>query len=385
MIQRQCKLPKNNSFFIFGPRGSGKTTLFEDVFDKSEALFIDLLDPEIYDDFLLDISRFSRMIDAHKGKVVAIDEVQRLPKLLDIVHSRIQKEKRIFALTGSTSRRLKQKGSNLLAGRAWVFNLFPFSASEMGYEFNLQKALEYGSLPDSYLAKDADDAREYLNAYVGTYLQKEIQEEQWVRNIAPFRKFLAIAAQMNGKIINKSAIAREIGIDDVTAANYFEILEDTLIGFMLPAYHTSVRKAQRQAPKFYFIDTGITRALNKMLSIPLMPGTSAYGEAFEHWVIPEIKKHIHYLRLDWELSYIRTKDDLEIDLVVNRPGLPKLLIEIKSKSRVSGIDAKALESLGPDIDEKSERWILSNDKLEQKFGNVTAMHWRDGLSQIVKA
>ena len=148
----------------------------------------------------------------------------------------------------------------------------------------------------------------------------EIQEERWVKNISPFRKFLAIAAQMNGKIINKSRIATEIGIDDVTVANYFEILEDTLIGFTLPSYHRSIRKAQRQAPKFYLIDPGIKRALDRTLSVPLEPQTSAYGEAFEHWIIIEFKKLISYRRLDWELSFLQTKDNVEVHLIVDRPG-----------------------------------------------------------------
>ena len=133
-----------------------------------------------------------------------MDEVQKLPRLLDIIHAQIQKKKRQFILTGSSSRRLKQRGTNLLAGRAWVYHLYPFSSFEMGKRFNLKSALEWGSLPEAALAKNKEDAREYLNAYVGTYLEKEIQQEQWVRKLQPFRKFLSIAAQMNGKIINKS-------------------------------------------------------------------------------------------------------------------------------------------------------------------------------------
>ena len=386
MIQRLCNLWNTNSFFLFGPRGCGKTTLIEDLFPSSETVFIDLLDSSLFDEFLLDRSRFTSLIDSPESinKRVVIDEVQKLPELLDVVHSQIQKRKRQFVLTGSSSRRLKQKGTNLLAGRAWVYNLFPFSTLELGEHFDLRKCLEYGSLPEAYLSESRESSHEYLNAYVGTYLQKEIQEERWVRNIGPFRKFLAIAAQMNGKIINKSKLAKEIGIDDVTIANYLEIMEDTLIGFTLPSYHTSVRKAQRQAPKFYLIDPGIKRALDRTLSVSLEPQTSAFGDAFEHWVILDIKKHISYSRLDWELSYIRTKDDVEIDLVIDRPGQRKLLIEIKSKERVSEEDSKALETLGNDLDPKAEKLLLSNDQLEQKFGSTVAIHWKAGLERIFK-
>jgi predicted AAA+ superfamily ATPase len=187
---------------------------------------------------------------------------------------------------------------------------------------------------------------------------------------------------MNGRIINKSRIATEAGVDDVTIANYFEILEDTLLGFYLPAYHTSVRKAQRQAPKFYLIDPGIKRALDRTLSVPLLPHTSAWGDAFEHWVILEFKKYLTYARLDWEMSYIRTKDDVEIDLVLDRPGERKLLVEIKSKDRVSEADAKPLETLGTALDDKAERWLLSNDPIEQRFAGTRAIHWQKALQEL---
>ncbi|MFN8943076.1 MAG: ATP-binding protein, partial [Pseudobdellovibrionaceae bacterium] len=234
----------------------------------------------------------------------------------------------------------------------------------------------------AYEALDALSAREYLNAYVGTYLEKEIQQEQWVRNLEPFRKFLSIAAQMNGKIVNKSKIATEIGLRDTTVSNYFEILEDTLIGFYLPAYHSSVRKAQKLSPKFYFIDPGMKRALDRTLSVELLPQTFAWGDAFEHWVILEFKKNISYQRLDWQMSYLRTKDDVEIDLIIDRPGKKKLLFEIKSKEKVREEDAKTLETLGKDLDEKAERFLLSNDPLEHKFGSTRAMHWQKALQEL---
>lgn len=384
MIQRLCNPSLINSFFLFGCRGVGKTTLLANMFHPEETLFVDLLDLETYDQILLDKSRFLAIITSRQNseKRIIIDEIQKVPELLNVVHQQIQKHKRLFVLTGSSGRRLKQKGVNLLAGRAWVYHLFPFSSFELGTEFDLKTCLERGGLPDAYLSPSTDTAREYLSAYVGTYLQKEIQEESWVRNLAPFRKFLAIAAQMNGKIINKSQIANEIGVNDVTVANYFEILEDTHIGFFLPAYHTSVRKAQRMAPKFYFIDPGIKRALDKTLAVPLVPQTSGWGDAFEHWVILEFKKYIHYARLDWELSYIRTKDDVEIDIVIERPGNLKLLVEVKSKSHIKENDVKALETLGKDIDPNAERWLLSADPLEQQIGNTRCLHWQEGLKEL---
>ena len=383
MIQRSCRFSKTNSFFLFGARGTGKTTLLKSLFSKKDTLFIDLLNVSLFEELLLDINRFESLINTkeNKNKRVVVDEVQKLPQLLDIIHSQIQKKKRQFILTGSSSRKLKQKGTNLLAGRAWIYNLYPFSSFEMGKKFNLKKALEWGSLPEAILAKDKMSAREYLNAYVGTYLEKEIQQEQWVKKLQPFRRFLSVAAQMNGKIINKSKIARDIGVDDVTVANYFEILEDTLLGVSLPAFHFSIRKAQKQASKFYFIDTGIKRALQKTLTVELLPQTSAYGDAFEHWFLMEVIKNASYKRKDWTYSYLRTKDNLEIDLIIQQPKT-LLLIEIKSKDRVSIEDTKALSSLSKDIDPKAKKWLVSRDPLERNFNSVHALPWQKALKKL---
>ena len=382
MFTRTLEPSNTNSFFLFGPRGAGKTTFLHQKYSSENTLFIDLLDHKIFDELTLDPSRFDSMI-LHKDnqkKSVIIDEIQRMPRLLDSVQRFIQKDRRQFILTGSSARRLKQQGTNLLAGRAWVYHLYPFSTFELKNDFDLKKVLERGSLPDAFLAPDDLSAREYLNAYVATYLEKEIQAEQWVRHLQPFRKFLAIAAQMNGKIINKSKIANEVGISDITVANYFEILEDTLLGMTLPAYHKSIRKAQRQTPKFYFIDPGIKRALEKTLSVELLPQTSAWGEAFEHWVILEIIKNASYHRFDWSFSYLRTKDDQEIDLIIERPGKTTLLIEIKSKSRITEKDVKTLETLGSDISPNGEKWLLSNDPLRRTIKQTEAIYWQDALN-----
>ncbi len=383
MIPRRCNLSKSNSFFLFGPRGVGKTTLIKGQFQSENAIYINLLDNDLMDQFLLDQNRFLSIINTPENlnKSVIIDEVQKLPNLLNVAHIQIQERKRQFILTGSSSRKLKQAGANLLAGRAWVYHLYPFSTFEMGEKFELKKALEYGGLPDAFLASPSD-AREYLNSYVATYLQKEIQQEQWVKKLEPFRKFLAIAAQMNGKIVNKANIAKQVGVDPSTVGNYFEILEDTLIGFILPSYSKSVRKAQRQLPKFYFIDTGIKRGLDRTLSVELLPQTFAWGDAFEHWVILEFIKGAQYKRYDWSFSYLRTKEDVEIDLIIERPGDRQLLIEIKSKTRVDESDAKSLETLGNAVSPKAEKWLLSCDPLQRTFGSTTALHWEDAINRL---
>lgn len=313
---------------------------------------------------------------------MVIDEVQKLPRILDRVHYHIEKHKRQFILTGSSARRLKQQGVNLLAGRALEYHLYPLSYLELKKNFDLQKMLEWGGLPRAYLAQSTEEAREFLMTYAKIYLEKEIQQEQWVRKIEPFRKFLPIAAQMNGEIINRARIARDVGVDSNTVASYYEILEDTLLGFTLPAFHRSVRKVQIQSSKFYFADTGMKRALDKSVGVPLLKQSSDYGKAFEHFIILEFIKFSEYHRKNWNLSYLRTKDDAEIDLIIDRPGGRPLMIEIKSANKVFESDAKTLETLGKDVDLKSERWIISQDPLTQKFGGTTAYHWQKAFDAL---
>ncbi|MEI6789836.1 MAG: ATP-binding protein [Myxococcaceae bacterium] len=381
MFKRLVKLPENKSFFLFGPRGAGKSTLLQSTFRDKKPVVFDLLDVELVDELSLHPKRFIERIGKDATTVI-VDEIQKLPKLLDYVHALIEEKKIQFILTGSSARRLKQKGTNLLAGRALVRELYPFSTFELNENFDLTKALERGGLPDSYLANTGEDSADYLRAYTLTYLEKEIQQEQWVRKLEPFRRFLIIAAQMNGKIINRSSVARDLGVDDMTVESYFEILEDTYIGFRLRAFHRSPRKQIREAPKFFLIDPGIKRSLERTTRVPLLPQTTAFGDAFEHWVILEFIKLSKYFVLDWEFSYLQTKEGAEIDLIVSRPGQPLLLVEIKSKETVSKEDARTLETLGNDFKEPTEKWLLSRDPLPQTFGTTKAINWREALKNL---
>lgn len=379
MLKRLLKPLTSKSLFLFGPRGAGKSTFFENLYSQKETLKFDLRDPLLLDDLKMDPGRFKAECEQAitKNCVIIVDEIQRHPALLDYIHQFLEKKRGIFALTGSSSRRLKQLNVNFLAGRANVYELFPLSTLELGKKFDLNKSLCRGGLPESYLAKTDQESEEFLRSYALTYLEKEIQAEQWVRNLDPFRRFLPVAAQMNGKILNFSRIGRDVGVGDVTVRSYFEIMADTLMGFFLPSFDQSIRKQQRQAPKFFIIDTGIKRALDRTLRVPLLPQTSAFGDAFEHWVTLEIFKLASYYRSDWNFHYIKTKDDVEIDLIIKRPGKPLLQIDIKSAVRVRESDAKNLETLGVDIEKKSDRFLLSNDPLKQQFGKTQAMHWKD--------
>lgn len=377
------ELSKNHSFFLFGARGTGKSTLIKNLYSGSSTLWIDLLNYEDEDRYGRRPDELSKVLKQRKYKKVVIDEIQKAPGILDTVHLEIEKNKNIqFIMTGSSARKLKRGHANLLAGRAFTYYLFPLTAVELADGFDLNVVLEFGSLPYLFDLDDSRERNEYLRSYVKTYLREEIQVEQIVRNLNPFRDFLEIAAQTNGEVINYSNIAKEIAVDDKTVKNYFSILEDTLIGFMLPPFHRSIRKRQRESPKFYLFDTGVKRALQGILRVRYEPKTYEYGRAFEHWVITECHRLNEYKRLDYRFSYLRTKDGAEIDLIVERPGEPDLLVEIKSADFVLDHHSRNLNVFCNDWDRNAEAQIWSLEENEKKIGNVSCLFWKDGISRL---
>ena len=381
-FKRLLKLPKDHSFFLFGPRGSGKSTLVSENYNTNNSLFLDLLDSELEEKFSRSPRELIEITEAlpNKVKYIIIDEVQKNPKLLDIVHYLIEKKKKIFILTGSSARKLKYGHANLLAGRAFVYNLHPFSYLELENKFNLGNALHWGLLPKIYSLKNEKSKMQFLQSYAHTYLKEEIWAEQFIKNLPPFRLFLEVAAQMNGKIINYSNISNDVGVDDKTIKQYFSILEDTLIGFSLPGFKSSFRKRLNTKPKFYFFDSGIKRALSKTLSMSLVESTSVYGEAFEHFIILECIKLSDYANNEYKLSYLMTKDGAEIDLVVERPSKKILFIEIKSSKHVTKESLKSLITLSKDF-KNCEAVCLSNDKYKKKIENVNVFPWQEGLKE----
>ncbi len=384
MVLRLLKLPNNNSFFLFGARSTGKTSLLKEFFrSQPDTLMIDLLNEDLYEKYLLSPQLLKNEIDLLKKKPtwIILDEVQRVPQLLNIVHQLIESKDSIrFALTGSSARRLKQKGVNLLAGRAWIRNLYPLTFLELQNQFNLEEIINYGSLPKILSFTTADDKVDFLKSYASTYIKTEIQEEQWVRKLEPFRRFLAIAAQMNGKPINYTSISRDVGVETPTVKTYYEILEDTLLGFLVPSFGPSVRKQQRIAPKFYFFDLGVKKALGKTLSVRLNPQTSEWGYAFEHLVIAEIQRLNDNLSADYELSYLLTKDGFEIDLILTRAGSELIFIEIKSAEKVHIEDFSKLAHFI--TEQKGIGYVLSNDPTARIDQGLLLLPWRDGLKKI---
>lgn len=215
-----------------------------------------------------------------------------------------------------------------------------------------------------------------------TFLKSEIQEEQWVRQMEPFRRFLQVAAQMNGQPLNYSLIGRDCGVSSLTVQSYYEILDDTLIGFFLPPFHRSIRKQQRKAPKFYFFDLGVKRALGRELSVPLSPQTFEFGKAFEHFIICEINRLNQYLHKDFEIFYLQTKSGVEIDLILNRPGKKLALVEIKSANQVDERHTRHLEEISAAI-RHSEVFLLSLDQTPKMIGRVLALPWQEGITKLM--
>ena len=370
---------------MFGARQTGKTSLLKKVFlPSNEVLYIDLLDNELYERYLLSPQTLKKEIDLLKIKPrwVVIDEVQRVPKLLNVAHQLIESKDSIkFALTGSSSRRLKQTGVNLLAGRAWVKNLFPLTFLELGDQFVLQDILNWGSLPKTHLLQRHEDRTDFLKSYAITYIKTEIQEEQWVRKLEPFLKFLSIAAQMNGKPLNFASISRDVGVEAATVKSYYEILEDTLLGFHLAPYGKSVRKQQRSSNKFYFFDLGVKKALQKTLTVELNPRTSEWGYAFEHLVICEFYRLNEYQSLDYSLSFLLTKDNFEVDLIIERPAKPTVFIEIKSTELVHEKEFTRFTDFV--LEFGGEGYVLSNDPSSRIVNGIKYLPWQEGILQVM--
>lgn len=385
MVPRLLTLPHDESFFLFGPRGVGKTTILKQLPWYKNSLYINLLlstEERYYSrnpDRLIEIVNALPQTSTH----VIIDEVQKLPKLLDIVHELIETTNKKFILTGSSARKLKHGGANLLAGRAFVYNLAPFSFLEVQDNVSITDFIRWGSLPKIFDFDTDEKKILFLDSYANTYLKEEVWSEHLIRVLEPFRYFLEVAAQTNGKIINYTKISNDVGVDVKTIQNYFTILEDTLLGFFLTPFQHSFRKRLSKSPKFYFFDPGVTKALANQLTIPVNESTNFYGDCFEHFIITQCKHLSFYFHRDYQFSYLRTKDDAEIDLVVERPGKPLLLVEIKSSQDVEERQLYTLKSIIQDL-KNCEAVCFSRDKYPKKIGNIMIYPWAEGIIKYFK-
>lgn len=375
------KLSKNHSFFIFGPRGSGKSTLLRSDYQTPRTIYIDLLESQTETRYSRNPDLLLQDVKAKKDvDWIIIDEVQKIPKLLDIVHKGIEEFRYKFILTGSSARKLKRGGANLLAGRAFLYYLFPATQSELGELFQIDEILKWGSLPKIFSLDDIEDKKKFLLSYTQAYLKEEILQEQIVRNIDGFRLFLEVAAQMNGKTINYSKIGREAGIDGKTVQSYFQILEDTLIGFYLPAYHKSVRKAQVMQPKFYLFDVGVQRAPEGSLDSVPTPGTSTYGFYFENFLMTEIYRYNIYTQKEFRMSHYQTSTNQEVDLLLSK-GRELFAVEMKSTKRIDSVEVAAFARIAKGL--KAKRlYYVSQDPIASEIDGVRCLHWQDFIGEV---
>jgi predicted AAA+ superfamily ATPase len=272
-------------------------------------------------------------------------------------------------------------GANLLAGRAFRYFLYPLTSFELGPKFDLEDQLNWGSLPEIIKFKNVKDKALYLKAYLENYIKEEVVAEQSVRNLTPFRLFLPICMQNETEPLNFSKIAESTGVDVKTIQNYFEILVDTHLGFFLNSYDKSLRAVQKSAPKFYFFDGGVRKAIEKQLTIPLQKQTTQYGKAFESWFINECFRLNEYHQLDFKFSYLRTKDDAEIDLIIERPDRTISLVEIKSSERIEARHLKHLKHFEKDFP-NSNKICVCNEKKSRQVDKILITPWKKAFKLL---
>ena len=382
VFERLINISKTQSAFLFGARGVGKTTLLKSLPWLNNALMINLLEAKNENHFARNPDALSDIVRAlpNTNSHIIIDEIQKIPQLLDIVHNLIETTNKIFILTGSSAKKLRHGGANLLAGRALLYHLYPPTYLELGEKFNLSCALQYGLLPKLFALTTELEKQLFLETYVNLYLKEEVWAEKYVRNLAPFRHFLEVAAQSNGKKINIANIAKDVGVSDYTVQDYFSILEDTLIGYYLQPFQHSFRKRLSKKPKFYFFDTGVVRALTRLIELPLIESTSGFGEAFEHFIINQCIQLASYYHRNYRFTYLATKDDAEIDLVVERPGQKILFIEIKSTTMVESRHLSTLKTIAHDFVD-CEAICLSRDPYIKIIHNIQVYPWDIGIKK----
>jgi len=374
MIERKYQLSseiEEGSIFLFGARQTGKSTSLEQQF-KNATIF-DLLDGDLKRRFRERPSLLYDLLqDKPEGSIVVIDEIPEVPELLNEVHRLIQKKRLRFVLCGSSARKLKRKGYNTLGGRAIPCYFYPFVSSEL-HDFDLEKALLSGMLPPHYLAKSP---QKLLSAYIDVYLREEIKEEALSRNVDVFQRFLNVAALSSSEIVNYTSIAADCGVSAKTVKEYFNILEDTLIGYTIPSYTKTIKRKVAQAPKFYFFDVGVYNYLMKRTS--LAPGSPEYGHAFEHFVVQEVRAYLGYHHDVKSLCYWHTYNNKEIDLVI---GEAEIGIEIKSADE---IQSKHLSNFKDYMDEypQSRCIVVSRDKLSRRQGNIEIIYVLDFLRML---
>lgn len=373
ILERIFQIDKelDGSIFLFGGRQTGKTTLLHQQFP--DALFFDLLDSNVRRRLQQrPVLLYETLKDKPAGTLVIIDEIPEVPELLNEVHRLIVERQLLFILCGSSARKLKRKGHNTLGGRALPVYLYPLVSAEIP-DYDIDRAVNYGTIPSHYLARNP---WRQLAAYIDVYLKEEIKEEALVRNLDAFQRFLEVAALTDGEIINNNNIAQECGVHATTVNSYFDILEDTLIGYRIPAYTKLMKRRLVQAPRFYYFDVGVTNYL--LHRKDLVRGSVDYGHAFEHLVVQELVAYLHYSHSEEKLSYWRTYTGVEVDIIV---GDARIAIEIKSTEEVQSRHMKNLKSFAEEHP-GSKLMIVSLDVFTRQMGNIECIYVMDFFHRL---
>lgn len=369
-VDRILDLPallNKKSHFIFGPRQTGKTFLIQHTL--KDVRVYDLLDTSVYLALSQNPGRIAQEITS-KDRIVVIDEIQRLTDLLNEVHRLIEERGVRFLLTGSSARKLRRGGVNLLGGRARTKYLHPLTYIELGDRFDLNRAMERGLLPSIYFS---DDARADLKAYAGSYLQQEIVAEGATRNIPAFSRFLRVAAFCNGTIVNFTKVANDAQVARTTVYEYFEILKDTLVLYELPAWRKTKKRKPLASSKYYFFDVGVVSSLQGR---EFRTGTPEFGEAFETYFMHELVSYSDYVSGE-SLSYWRSTTGFEVDFIIG----DHTAVEVKSKENISPQDIKSLQALAEE--KKLKRYLcVSLEPRLRRFGGVTVLPFRKFLDAL---
>jgi predicted AAA+ superfamily ATPase len=369
-VERVLNLPsllQRKSHFLFGPRQTGKTSLIRHSLKGVRTY--DLLDNSLYLSLSQDPGRIAQEISP-RDKIVVVDEIQRLPVLLNEVHRLIEERGLRFLLTGSSARKLRRGGVNLLGGRARTKYMHPLTYRELGNQFNLFKAVERGLLPSIYLS---DDPHADLQSYTGSYLQQEIVAEGVTRNVPAFSRFLKVAALCNGTVVNFTNVSNDAQVPRTTVYEYFEILKDTLLLYELPSWRKSRKRKPLTSSKYYFFDVGVVATLQGR---QFRPGTPEFGEAFETYLLHELVSYRDYTSGE-PLSYWRSTSGFEVDFILG----DHTAIEVKAKENLSGRDLKPLRVLAEE--KKLKRYLcVSLEPRRRNLENLTILPFREFLEAL---
>jgi len=371
----QIELPKRQSAFLWGPRKTGKTTYLRGAFPDS--LRYDLLQTDVYLEFTKRPALLpERILAASPGQLrvpIIIDEVQKVPQLLDEVHWLIENRGLRFLLCGSSARKLKRGKANLLGGRAWRYEMHPLVSVEVG-EVDLLAALNRGMIPDHY---SSENYRKSLQGYITDYLKEEVFEEGLTRNIPAFSRFFDAMAFSHGELTNYANIARECGVDAKTVKEYYQILVDTLLGVIIEPYkQRQERQVISKAGKFYLFDVGVAGAITQRHLVE--ERGEEFGRALEHFILMEILAHRSYKELGYEVSFWRTKSGLEVDFILGRG---EVAIEVKGSSRIDSRDVRPIRAFVEDHRPRNAI-LVCNERAPRVSGAIKILPWREFLRSL---